>query len=259
MVVGRYKKLFLTINGLWFYDRGEDVLLDLPKSDLMYYHSGHTPPTNNSVLAWPIETVCVDLSQDMETIFSSFTSNCRNEVRRATREGVLCSWHDSNQLLEQPELLDVLQSEYDSFVADKGIKNIFNRRALEAYAAQSSGIVLTIARYDETLLAQHLYVTDGHKARLLYSVSGFRHNVELKSLYGKANRLLHYFDMEEFRTSGATLLDFGGISNFENPNGVDLFKMSFGGTPATLTNAIIGKTLLGRLVVSVLKLVKRRA
>lgn len=256
MIIGSYRKTFLKINALWFYDKNEGVPSNLPRADIVYYHNGDAPPSSFNTVIWPFYTVCVDLTQDLERILSSFTPNCRNEVRRAQREGVHCEWYDSEQLSQTSSPLDRFQAEYSAFVRAKGIRNVFNRRALHAYIADNR-VVLTTAQANGEILAQHIYLCDGHRARLLYSVSGFRHNLNNKSLYGKANRLLHYHDIEHFKADGVTLLDFGGISSFENPNGVDHFKLSFGGFPASYSNAIVGTSVFGAGIVALLKVLKR--
>lgn len=50
------------------------------------------------------------------------------------------------------------------------------------------------------------------------------------------------------------ILDWGGISSIDNPNGIDFFKKGFGGIECSYYNVIIGKTIKGKLVVWLIKL-----
>ena len=48
-------------------------------------------------------------------------------------------------------------------------------------------------------------------------------------------------------------LSKSGISNIENPNGIDIFKMKFGGEIITYYNVYEGYSLIGKVVVNALK------
>lgn len=52
---------------------------------------------------------------------------------------------------------------------------------------------------------------------------------------------------------GITQYDWGGIANPEEPNGIDQFKMGFGGEAASYYNVIIGVSLLGKITLSSMK------
>ena len=60
-----------------------------------------------------------------------------------------------------------------------------------------------------------------------------------------------------FRKKGLIRYDWGGISDFDNPNGIDEFKLKFGGEKITYYNIFAGNTLLGKLAVTAMKLMKR--
>ena len=72
------------------------------------------------------------------------------------------------------------------------------------------------------------------------------------------NKLLHIKDMEWFRERGYLLYDWGNIHSSQNPNGIDKFKMSFGGEIVTVYNSFVGNSLLGKLLVSLYKFTRKR-
>ena len=46
---------------------------------------------------------------------------------------------------------------------------------------------------------------------------------------GRANKFLHWHDWLLLKNIGVIEYDWGGIASYDNPNGIDKFKMSFGG------------------------------
>ena len=94
---------------------------------------------------------------------------------------------------------------------------------------------------------------DEKNARLLHSVSDFRER-EDASLIARSNKRLHWADMELFSSMGIEVYDWGGISSLEKPNGIDSFKMKFGGQLVTRYNVFLGRTILGKLAILALKI-----
>ena len=92
---------------------------------------------------------------------------------------------------------------------------------------------------------------------LNYSVSNFRMDPSKRNLAGRMNKLLHIKDMDWFRERNYTLYDWGNISSSQNPNGIDIFKMSFGGDVVTVYNSFVGNSFLGRLLVVLYKLARK--
>ena len=48
-------------------------------------------------------------------------------------------------------------------------------------------------------------------------------------MLGRANKYLHWNDWIYLKQQGVVEYDWGGIASYEKPNGIDKFKMSFGG------------------------------
>lgn len=62
-----------------------------------------------------------------------------------------------------------------------------------------------------------------HRARLRVADSAMRNAI------GRANKYLHWHDWLLLKNIGVIEYDWGGIASYDNPNGIDKFKMSFGG------------------------------
>ena len=86
----------------------------------------------------------------------------------------------------------------------------------------------------------HSYIYDVHDARLLHSASCFREESADQNLIGRANKKLQWEDMKYFKEQGVLRYDWGGISDFDNPNGIDEFKLKFGGDKITYYNVLRG-------------------
>ena len=107
-------------------------------------------------------------------------------------------------------------------------------------------------RSDGETLSVHTYLDLGDTARLYHSCSLFRDRKEEAALIGRSNKRLHWEDMLYFKNKGFTTYDWGGISSFDNPNGIDTFKLSFSGDVErdrhTYYNGQIPVTLKGRIM-----------
>ena len=51
----------------------------------------------------------------------------------------------------------------------------------------------------------------------------------MRNAIGRANKYLHWNDWLLLKKMGIVEYDWGGIASYDNPNGIDKFKMSFGG------------------------------
>jgi len=72
---------------------------------------------------------------------------------------------------------------------------------------------------------------------------------------GMANKRLHWADIVHFKNFGLTTYDWGGISDFDNPNGIDNFKMKFGGNKIEYNVNIVGISALGKFIVFLKRLI----
>jgi hypothetical protein len=194
-------------------------------------------------------TLLVDLRRSRDAIFDGFQKDTRYEIRRAeTKDGVRCD------LLEGPALTDAdlatFASAFQAFTDRKGITPLNPRRV--GALRRDGSLCLSVARGPGgEPLAWHLYLTAQGRARLLHSLSAkAAEDPKLRSLAGRANRLLHWADMVAFQAMGLDTYDFGGFylgdSDPEKLR-INRFKAEFCGTRSIEYNGFIFLTLKGRI------------
>lgn len=189
----------------------------------------------------------VNLRRDEEALQAGLSKNCRYEVRRAQeKDGLEC------EVLERPDeaALAVFRAAFVEFARSTGIASANDQKlaALNAAAA----LTLSSVRRDGAVLAQHVYLHDARRTRLLYSHSAARGSDDSarRALIGRANRLLHWRDMVAFKARGFEVYDLGGIAHTAELAGIDRFKMEFGGEPVLEWNGFVGAAMLGRLALA---------
>lgn len=250
MISVLYKKYGLSINAIWFC-RDFKKILNQNNADLIFLHGVRNNSFMNSIVRSQC-TLITDLNVTSENIFQLISKKCRYEINRAKKENVQCVVFKADDLIKKTEILTVFKLEYDDFTKLKGIKNAYNECAMKQYI-ENGNLLLTKAFQNDENYAQHVYVCDGENARLLYSVSNFRTEGMDRNLIGRANKYLHWCDIQYLQNRKFQTLDWGGVSSIFDPNGVDKFKMEFGGYPDSYYNVIVGKSLIGRLVVLILQ------
>ncbi|AEE91897.1 conserved protein of unknown function [Tepidanaerobacter acetatoxydans Re1] len=255
MINVTYKKKYFKINAVWFC-KDIEVIVDRSRGDFIFLHGidKSVLDTNrkNAIINKQFSLI-TDLKAEPEEIFKEFNKNYRYEINRAGKEGVNCISYLSEDLKDDPDILASFKMEYTNFVKLKGIVNSYNEPAMQQYIANGN-VLLTKALKDKQSYAQHVYLYDNRIARLLYSVSNFRTKDLDPNFAGRANKYLHWHDIQYLHKHKIEVLDWGGISSIENLNGIDKFKKGFGGKEHTYYNIIFGKSLIGKLAISMMKL-----
>lgn len=246
-----YKKYGLRINAIWFCGDIRE-LENQSKTDFIFLHGIRNNVYMNSVVSSQY-TLITDLKDRSENIFKRIGKNYRYEINRSKKENIECIVFKAYDLKKEPALLRVFKREYDNFTKLKGIKNTYNEHAMEQYI-ENGNVLLTKAFQGEIDYAQHVYLCDGENARLLYSVSNFRTEGLDRNLIGRANKYLHWNDIQYLQEQKLKTLDWGGMSSLTEPNGVDKFKKEFGGHEEKYYNVVIGKSLIGRSAILIKKL-----
>lgn len=183
------------------------------------------------------ETLLSDLKEDEETILSHYSKNCRYEVRRAPKEGIVCAVKCGKEITEQDIL--IFTDFFEQFWASKGISYHEKEkcRAMMRQYAGAGAMALTTASLNDKLLVYHTYVMDGQRVRLYQSASQFRTDESITTkIVGFANRYLHYQDMLFFKNMGKEQYDWGGAGKTGEVESITKFKESFGGEPAVFYN-----------------------
>ncbi len=152
----------------------------------------------------PFHTKIIALDKaDEQTLLNNFPEETRYEIRRAERDGVVCSSENDP---------DRFISFFNRFAETKKLYPIRKK----IYFRDKSCFLITKASAGKEDLVMHSYILDpqGKRARLLQSASLFRKEQDpgRRSLTGRANRLLHYHDMVILKKSGVRLYDVGGYA-----------------------------------------------
>lgn len=191
-------------------------------------------------------TLLTDLKENGEDIFKKFSKTVRYEINKASRDNI------SNKVFIDDEIDDKLLNSfnemYNEMYNEKGMANHWLPiNELKGYAKQKVCMV-SVAYYNNEPLVYHSYIFDKDNCRFLHSCSSFRsQDKNYKSIIGMANKYLMWNDMLWFKNKGVCSFDWGGVSSFDNPNGIDKFKFAFGGTQKTYLNITLSYSLRSRI------------
>ena len=195
------------------------------------------------------ESLVSMIGNGVEEIMQKFSSTSRNEIRRAEREGVQINFYTSEDIDKNDAVLKKMASLYTNMYAEKGMPGIeLPISELRAYA-KSRCLLISVAAIDGAEVVFHSYVVCENKARLLHSCSEFRvADNAMRNAIGRSNKYLHFKDMEYLCSNGVDIYDWGGISSSSEPNGIDKFKMSFGGELVKYYNIKYNASIKQRLI-----------
>ena len=119
---------------------------------------------------------------------------------------------------------------YHEMYEEKGLHGHYLQVSeLKEYAKQNA-LIITTAEINNKVVVYHSYIKDDLHSRFLQSCSEFRvADNAMRNAIGRANKYLHWNDWLLLKKMGIVEYDWGGIASYDNPNGIDKFKMSFGG------------------------------
>ena len=251
-----YKGRFLSSEQIWFegFDTYESVRALRTKADNIFVCANPVPLEGKYMSCHEQESLISCLNADMDEIMQKFSSTTRNEIRRAEREGVQICFYSSDDVNQNDDVLKRMAVLYTNMYAEKGMPGIeLPIGELRAYA-KSGHLLISVALIDGSEVVFHSYIVCENKSRLLHSCSEFRvADNAARNAIGRANKYLHFKDMERLSSIGVDHYDWGGISSSCEPNGIDKFKMSFGGELAKYYNIKYVRSFKQRLLERVLR------
>lgn len=217
------KKHGIPFINCWYADKKID------EYGIIQYNEAEIVPSKKSR---EFHTLLSDLTESDEDILKKYSSNCRYKVRRAEREGVICSFCSRKDV--DKYLLDSFCAFFLKFWEEKGVD--FSRQLPKVRweldsLQKEEAIGIGIASLDNKPIVYHTYVLAEDRARLLHSASVFREEGNKANLIGFANRYLHYQDMLALKRIGFKLYDWGGAGHSQEVENITKFKQSFGGRP----------------------------
>lgn len=163
-----------------------------------------------------------DLTRTPDEWLADMKSNTRNEIRRAERDG--CRF-------EVAEGVDEFVALYNAFAKEKGLNDVVTPARLKPYRDL---LVTKAVRGGGETLVVHVNVMnreDGD-AMLLFSCSSRLDDAADRQLIGRANRFLHFKDLQYMKEHGCRLYDWSGVCvDPDDPRyPIGKFKLSMGGT-----------------------------
>lgn len=242
------RKVFFTLERIWFPDDLYDIdskadiirLLRVNKTDMEFKNA--IKELNYTLIS--------DLDESREELFSKMRRSYRSQILRCEEEDVRISIYEADQIKGDAGIIDSFYSTYMHYCDSSGrleLKKDFDMKKINSYI-DNKCITVSTAEFEGGRV-YHMYVHDENNTVILYSASDFRNEDVDKNLAGRANKLLHYRDMIYFKELGVHTYDWGNVSSFTNPNGVDTFKMAFGPDRAQVYNIFIGNSLPGKMLV----------
>jgi hypothetical protein len=186
----------------------------------------------------------ISLSMSDQDIFNKFKKGLRYDIRKeiecVSKKDFV--FHNPNTVSIKE--LNSLFGYLNTFQASRHLPHV-NKHKLKKLALLKK-LAISFVNKDDKILNYHVYLFDEPlgKVRLLYSF-----NVNSGSL--PVNKAHTWFDIQMFQAMGLREYDFGGISNFDQPNGIDKFKLSFGGTRDKYHTSYKACSKLGRIILAV--------
>lgn len=198
----RYKKGLLRFCEVWFNKelqvKGRNELY--ADADVLVFHESHVPVLLSSS---PLKNGVLTLDISAEQLFATFDRAFRNNVRRASKEGIVFNFGSTMRDL------DAVYSTYKQFCKNKQIA--FMSYFLLKHYAQTGHLLISKAMLGNSIVQSHIYLVEKEEAILLASipidgdVSG--------QLLGWTNRALHWADIVRFKEAGLLRYNLGGMGN----------------------------------------------
>ena len=248
MIRIKEKKIFFNVERIWFKKTKSD-------SNCVVSRFIRQDEYNNFSKIKSVDsytTVITNLLQSQDEILKKMRKKIRYEVNRASKEDINIKYYTYKELAENDVLINTFEEAYIKFcktINDKNVLKAYSRKKIKQYI-DNSCIVISTAEKDGAIV-YHVYIYDNDMCCLIYSVSDFRDNDVDNYLAGRINKYLHYSDILYFRELGLKEYDWGNLSTNEEEkyNGIDNFKVSFGGDVVTGYNILVSNGLIGSIIV----------
>lgn len=253
LVIVTYKKYGLFISEVWFPDSNWRQI----KSDIVRLRCIEdnkilrTKEMRNATIQHSLYT---DLTKSEEILYSEIKSkNFKYEIRRSERDNIEIRYLSAKEILQEEDLMSRFKKCYDKMFAQKGKNASMNLNAMRSYANENA-LLMSIAYLDGEPVVFHSYVRGDNRVRFFHSCSTFRSEPQLAQIIGRANKRLHWEDWKYLKERGVQLYDWGGVFAFDSEDGIDKFKMTFGGKPIDYYNATIPTSFAGKILLKIKKM-----
>jgi len=249
-----YKKSFLRVAEIWFHRPDRPLNADIVRCMQM-------PDRIEKTRCQAFNTLMIDLTVEKEELLKHMERGTRYEIRRAQTKDALnyetVSAKDIDGMRE-------FSAAYEKNVASRNDALKLNLSKLSSLAENDRLDLSVVTDSNKHALTWHMYIVSDSLVRLLYSVSGLSNadDQERRNLYGRANRLHHWLDMQRFRGEGYRQYDFGGYYSGDSDNKklqINNFKKGFGGAEVLTYNCMYPLTFRGRIALAAWRLLNKEA
>jgi len=196
------------------------------------------------------------ISDSEDEIWNTYGKHLKAYIKRSQREGSFVRIFKGNEI--GAELFDQCAALYEQMKKAKGIPDVFNRKLAEGYA-NDNALVISIAYVNNCPVGFTAFIADETHFRAWLTAFAFREEEFDTQAVSRAHQLLEWETMRYCCQNGITSYDFGGIYSFEDPNGIDKFKINLAkeGERVTYDNYLVGVSPLGKMAVLGYKLLRK--
>lgn len=176
-------------------------------------------------------TILIKLNHTEEELWGHLKRTTRYEIRRArSTDRLSCKMLGASE--SKLALPDFRRFFFDA--AKQKPQPPLNVAWLRAIARFGQLRLTRVMDENSTTLAWHAYHLGPQRATLLNSASAYRspRSATSRQMVGRANRLLHWWDMLRFKESGVPVYDLGGWYSGQLDDArlrINYFKEQFGG------------------------------
>ena len=190
-----------------------------------------------------------------DSLFSSMSKDLRYEIRKCSNDNnIKIEIYTGDDIM--PSLIKQACKTGNTMFKKKGIKTKIKKRQ---YLSQlkCGCLIMSVSYYKNTPCVYHAYSIDGTNAICCLIATSYRQTELRGKLSGMIHRYHSFFDMRYFSINKYSYYDWGGISSFDNPNGIDKFKMRFPGYQNITLGSVVPLSRIGSIFIKVKKLLKR--
>lgn len=196
-----------------------------------------------------IPNYLINLEEEESKIYNKIHKNTRYKINRAHLRDELFYFELTNPTDSE---IEEFKQFFNPFAKERNI-SFCDVNKLKALREQGALIISYITDRDEQVLCYHVYLKDAYQGYLIYSASKRyeKKDSSQHNLIGRANRYLHWKDIQSFKNKGCQWYNFGGkVIDKEDQGGqnVNNFKLEYG--PITTgfdSRTFYSKSLIGKL------------